>query len=119
MMHGGGGGGGGARGRGFSTDEIKYKIYDRRLFGKMMHYLKPYLKWVVLSFVVLMIISGAEVVLPLIQRSAIDDYIISDKSIAIFNDKASYQDYFQRYHKLKFKEYAYGEQHFIILSAKD
>ena len=119
MMHGGGGGGGGARGSGFSTDEIKYKIYDRRLFGKMMHYLKPYLKWVVLSFVVLMIISGAEVVLPLIQRSAIDDYIISDKSIAIFNDKASYQDFYQRYHKLKFKEYAYGEQHFIILSAKD
>jgi ATP-binding cassette subfamily B protein/subfamily B ATP-binding cassette protein MsbA len=118
MMH-GGGGGGGARGSGFASDELKTKIYDRRLFGRMIHYLKPYLKWVVLSFVILMIVSGAEVVLPLIQRTAIDDYIISDKSIAIFNDEAAYNDFYKRYHKLKFKEYAYGKQHFIILSAKD
>lgn len=119
MMHGGGGGGGARGGSGFGSDELKNKIYDRRLFGKMMHYLKPYLKWVVLSFFILMLVSGAEVVLPLIQRSAIDDYIISDKSIAIFNDEAAYTDFYQRYHKLKFKEYAYGDQHFIILSAKD
>lgn len=117
MMH-GGGGGGGARGRDHG-DELKTKIYDRRLFSRMMHYLKPYMKWVIFSFVILMLISAAEVVLPLVQRSAIDDYIVSDKSIAIFNDEGVYRDFYQRYHKLKFKEYAYGSQHFIIISAKD
>ncbi len=117
MMH-GGGGGGGARGKDYG-DELKTKIYDRRLFSRMIHYLKPYMKWVIFSFVILMLISAAEVVLPLVQRSAIDDYIVSDKSIAIFNDEAVYKDFYQRYHKLKFKEYAHGNQHFIIISAKD
>ena len=116
-MH-GGGGGGGARGKDYG-DELKTKIYDRRLFSRMIHYLKPYMKWVIFSFVILMLISAAEVVLPLVQRSAIDDYIVSDKSIAIFNDEAVYKDFYQRYHKLKFKEYAHGNQHFIIISAKD
>lgn len=117
MMH-GGGGGGGARGKDYG-DELKTKIYDRRLFSRMLHYLKPYMKWVIFSFIILMLISAAEVVLPLVQRSAIDDYIVSDKSIAIFNDEAVYKDFYQRYHKLKFKEYAHGNQHFIIISAKD
>lgn len=118
MMH-GGGGGGGARGGGFGSDELKNKIYDRRLFGRMMHYLKPYMKWVFLSFFILMLISGAEVVLPLVQRTAIDDYIVSDKSIAIFTNETEYQDFDSRYKKLKFKEYGHANLHFIILSPKD
>ncbi|HNQ44431.1 MAG TPA: hypothetical protein PKI59_08365, partial [Candidatus Cloacimonadota bacterium] len=67
MMHGGGGGRGGA----FIADDLKGKIYDRRLYGKMLHYLKPYLKWVLISFFILMLVAGAEVVLPLIQQTAI------------------------------------------------
>jgi hypothetical protein len=78
-------GGGGGRG-GFQADDIKGKIYDRRLYGKLLAYLKPYLKWVILSFVILMLVAGAEVVLPLIQRSAIDDHIVSDRSIAVFDN---------------------------------
>lgn len=116
MMHGGGGG----RGNGaFSGDELKGKVYDRRIFKKMLGYLKPYLKWVILSFLFLMMISGAEVVIPLIQRTAIDDYIVSDKSIAIFTDTEQYQDFHNRYEKLKFREYTQDGLHFVILSPKD
>ena len=65
----GGGGGGGHSGRGAHfEDELKNKIYDRRLFSNVIHYIKPYLKWVILSFLFLMLISGAEVIIPLIQR---------------------------------------------------
>lgn len=112
-------GGGGGRGREFSSDELKGNIYDRRLYSNMLRYLKPYLKWVVLSFLLLIMISGAEVVLPLVQRSAIDDYIVSDKFIAFFSDAKAYQDFHQRYQKLKFKEYTYNNKHFIVLGPTD
>lgn len=115
MMHGGGGGGRG----GFAADDMKGKIYDRRLYSRMLHYLKPYLKWVIISFVVLMIISGAEVVLPLIQRTAIDNYIVSDKSIAIFDNETEYRSFYNRYRKLNFPEYASGNQHYVIIGTKD
>jgi len=115
MMHGGGGGRGGA----FIADDLKGKIYDRRLYGKMLHYLKPYLKWVLISFFILMLVAGAEVVLPLIQQTAIDDYIVSDKAIAIFADEAFYQDFITKYKYLHFKDYVHNGVHFVIISAKD
>jgi len=117
-MHGGGGGGPAGRGAYFE-DELKTKIYDKRLFGNMIRYLKPYLKWVILSFMFLMLISGAEVIIPLIQRSAIDDYIVSDKSIAVFSGEKEYREFINRYQKLGFKEYQYGNKSFIVINSKD
>lgn len=67
----------------------------------------------------LMLISAAEVIIPLIQRSAIDDYIVSDKSIAIFTDDTEYRNFINRYQKLGFKEYQYGTNHFVVISYKD
>lgn len=113
-------GGGGHSGQGaYFEDELKNKFYDRRLFRNMLHYLKPYLNRVILSFIFLMVISGAEVIIPLIQRSAIDDYIVSDKSIAVFTNQTDYQAFIQRYQKTKLKEYHYGDNHFLIINAKD
>ena len=112
MMHGHGHGG-------FSSDEIKGKIYDRRLYGKMAHYLKPYLKWVIISFFVLMLVTVAELILPLIQTTAIDDHIVSDRSIAIFTDDAMYHEFMDRYKVLKLKEYKYENAHFVVISAAD
>jgi len=66
-----------------------------------------------------MLISAAEVIIPLIQRSAIDDYIVSDKSIAIFTDDTEYRNFINRYQKLGFKEYQYGTNHFVVISYKD
>ncbi|HPI42008.1 MAG TPA: ABC transporter ATP-binding protein, partial [Candidatus Cloacimonas acidaminovorans] len=118
-MHGGGGGGGPMGQGAYFEDELKTKIYNKRLFSNMLRYLKPYLKWVILSFLFLMLISGAEVIIPLIQRSAIDDHIVSDKSIAVFTGENDYQNFIKRYEKQGFKEYKYGENHFVIINAKD
>ncbi|MCB5259902.1 MAG: ABC transporter ATP-binding protein [Candidatus Cloacimonetes bacterium] len=103
----------------FSADEIKGKFYDRRLYGKMAHYLKPYMKWVIISFLVLMLVTGAELILPLIQSTAIDNYIVSDKSIAIFTDENMYQEFMQHYEVLKLKEYSQDKIHFVVISASD
>lgn len=109
---------GGGRG-GFASDDLKGKIYDRRLYQRMISYLKPYLKWVLLSFFVLMLVAGAEVVLPLVQRTAIDDHIVSDKSIAIFDNQADLDAFIARYRTLKLKPYAWGGRYFLVLAAKD
>ncbi|MDD3534619.1 MAG: ABC transporter ATP-binding protein [Candidatus Cloacimonetes bacterium] len=111
MMHGG-------RGGRYISDDIKGKIYDRRLYGRMAHYLIPYIKWVIISFLVLMLVTVAELVLPLIQRSAIDNYIVSDKSIAIFADEALYKDFMQRNKVLKLKDYQQGDLHFVVISQR-
>ena len=61
----GGGGGGGHSGRGAHfEDELKNKIYDRRLFSNVIHYIKPYLKWVILSFLFLMLITVQKLLFP-------------------------------------------------------
>ncbi len=111
------GGGHGGRG-GFTEDDLKARIYDKRLYGRMLRYLKPYLKWVVISFVILMVVALAELVQPLIQRSAIDDYVVSDKTIAVFTDKAELDAFKQQNQILKLKDYSHGGRHFVILSAK-
>ena len=110
MMHGG---------HGFAKDDLKYRIYDHRLFTRMAHYLKPYLIWVIISFLVLMLVTGSELILPLIERSAIDDHIVSDKSIAIFQDEARYQDFMQRYGFLNLTEYTHEGIHFVVISSAE
>lgn len=113
-------GGGGGRGHGiFQDDDVKGKIYDRRLYGKLLIYLKPYLKWVIISFLILMTVAVAEVILPLIQRSAIDDHIVSDKSIAIFDTSAELDGFCDKYSNLKLVQYKNGDNGILILSAKD
>ncbi|MFA7056611.1 MAG: ABC transporter ATP-binding protein [Candidatus Cloacimonadales bacterium] len=69
------------RNAGMDFDEIKTNILDRRLILKLLKYLKPYLWMVFFSLIVLFIIAGIELVLPLITKSALDDFIIPNKRI--------------------------------------
>ena len=114
MNHWGGGGKGG-----FAQDDIKGKIYDRRLYGKMLSYLKPYLPMVFISFFVLMLITGAEVIIPLITRSAIDDHIVSDKTLVIFDDVSEAKSWAERYHAQKLKVNEREAKAYIVLSTKE
>jgi ABC-type multidrug transport system fused ATPase/permease subunit len=100
-MMGGGHGGGKEI---IASDEVKTKIFDRRLLGRLLHYLKPYLIGVIVSFLIVMVVSFAELVQPLIQQRAIDDYIVSDKNIAIFQDEESANSFLNKYSYLKLKK---------------
>ena len=113
MNHWGGGPGGQA------ADDLKGKIYDRRLYARMLRYLRPYLWLVVISFIILMMATFTEVILPLIQRKAIDDYIISDRTLLIFEDQAELQDFQQKYKILKLKDFTANGQSYVILSTKE
>jgi len=107
-------------GRGsIAQDDVKGKIYDRRLYGKMLRYLKPYMPMVIVSFLILMMITGAEVIIPLITRKAIDEYIVSNKTIAVFDDLSEADSFATRYKNLKLKTYQANSQAFIILTTAD
>ncbi len=75
------------RNAGMDFDEIKKNILDRRLIANLLKYLKPYLWMVILSLFVLFVIAGIELVLPLITKSALDDFIIPNKQIYITNSQ--------------------------------
>jgi len=112
-------GGGGRGGRGFMADDVKGKIYDRRLYARLLHYLKPYLKWVFLSLFVLLFVAGAEVVIPLIQRTAIDDLIVSNRSLLIFEDEAVPREFVAKYKLPKKQQYQYNDKNFVIITSRN
>ncbi len=112
------GGGGGGRGS-FSQDDLKGKIYDRRLYGKMLNYLKPYLLMVFISFFILMLITASEVIIPMITRTAIDDHIVSDKTVIIFTDTDEAHAFAEKYSVLNLEVYDSNGQSYIILSTKE
>lgn len=116
MMHGGGGGGG--RGGHFAEDDVMGKVYDSKLYRRLLRYLKPYLWLVIISFVILTLLTISEIVLPLITRSAIDDYIVSDKALIAFTDKTEYTAFQQKYRHLKLKTSESGGITYVILPTR-
>lgn len=56
-------------------DEILGKAYDARLMGRILRYLRPYWRLLAVSFVLLMLQTGAQLLGPFITKIAIDRYI--------------------------------------------
>ncbi len=56
-------------------DEILGKVYDSRLMGRILLYLRPYWKLLALSFAFLLLHTGAQLLGPYITKVAIDRYI--------------------------------------------
>ncbi|MBI4487935.1 MAG: ABC transporter ATP-binding protein [Deltaproteobacteria bacterium] len=58
-----------------SDDEILGKAYDARLIGRILKYLRPYWKLLILSFVFLALYTGTQLLGPYVTKIAIDRYI--------------------------------------------
>jgi ATP-binding cassette subfamily B protein len=65
----------------FYSDEIVGKAYDAHLMKRLIKYLSPYKRLVAVSFVMLFIVSGLELVGPYLTKVAIDTHI-RNKDIA-------------------------------------
>ncbi|MEO0095168.1 MAG: ABC transporter ATP-binding protein [candidate division WOR-3 bacterium] len=60
----------------FHTEEKDLgRVFDRRLIARLLGLLKPYLKYLIISFVLLIIAALVELVFPNIMRFTIDRYI--------------------------------------------
>ncbi len=76
---GGGGGGGGGHGGGaggfFQEDEILGKAYDARLTRRLLGYLRPYRRLVIVAIAILLGLSVADIAPPIIAKFIIDSAI--------------------------------------------
>ncbi|MBN2830518.1 MAG: ATP-binding cassette domain-containing protein, partial [Candidatus Cloacimonetes bacterium] len=121
MGGGGGGRGGGRGGHGFemNMDEVQGKIYDRKLYGRLFNYVKPYMHILVLAFIVMLMLAFIEIYLPLITKTAMDDHIVSNRSILVFKDNADYQSFADKYSKLKFHFYSHQGNDYAVIPTKN
>ena len=59
----------------FNDEEVKGKAYDSRLMKRLLQYAKPYWKLLLLSILLLVLITGLELLNPYLLKVTIDDYI--------------------------------------------
>lgn len=99
-----------------SEDELQNKIYDSQLFKRLICYLKPY-KWpVFLSFFLLIFIAGAQLITPIITMRAVDDVILSNRELIIFETDEEREDFKQRYERIKYDQYTWGGRYCLVIS---
>ncbi len=101
-----------------TTDNLQTKIYDKNLLGKLIAYLKPYKLLVFVSFMLLLIITAIELALPLIIKTAVDEYIVPSKRIIRFEDNSVYQEFIRKYPKVKLETFTdeAANDYFIVFS---
>jgi ATP-binding cassette subfamily B multidrug efflux pump len=64
------------------ADEVEGKAYDSRLMRRILHYLAPYRRTVVLSVVLLAIVSVAQLAPPYLTKVAIDRYLTPSAEVS-------------------------------------
>jgi ATP-binding cassette subfamily B protein len=62
----------------FDDDEVQGKAYDGRLMRRIIAYLRPYKKFVVLSVLLLVLVSVFQLAPPYLTKVAIDSYLSPD-----------------------------------------
>lgn len=100
-----------------TTDTLQTKIYDSNLIKKLLVYLKPYKIYIALSFFLLILITAAELTIPLILRTAIDDHIVPSRNLIVFADIESFQEFTDRYENVRFDTYSYEGNHYVVFTS--
>ncbi len=60
----------------FHSEEELGKVYDSRIMRGISRFARPYLRHIIFSFLLAVLLSGAEVLLPYLTKVGIDEYII-------------------------------------------
>ncbi len=58
------------------TGDVVGKVYDSRIFKRLIGYLRPYKRFIIISFILLIFISALEVSFPYLTKIGIDRFII-------------------------------------------
>jgi len=65
------------RGSTVNTDDIQGKAYDSKLMKRLLGYVRPYKKYVVLAIVLNIIVAGLGPIRPYLTKIAVDDAIVN------------------------------------------
>lgn len=66
-------------------EEILGKAYDARLMKRLIRYLKPYRKWVIIAIILTIGVAMLSTVRPYLTKIAIDNYIINKDAVGLRN----------------------------------
>lgn len=66
-------------GKNIKDDEVRGKAYDSKLMKRLLQYAKPYWKLLLISMLLLVLITGLELLNPYLLKVSIDDYITGYK----------------------------------------
>src|SRR5205085_8211559 len=66
-------------------DEVLGKAYDANLMKRLLKYLKPYFKWVVIAIILTIGVALASTVRPYLTKIAIDNYIANKDANGLRN----------------------------------
>jgi ATP-binding cassette subfamily B protein/subfamily B ATP-binding cassette protein MsbA len=101
-------------------DELMGKIYDSRLFKRLIIYLKPYLKYIIIAFVLLILNTAGEMYMPILIKTAVDEHIVPDNRM-ITLDYEAFQ-IFKKYHDFsddRFGIYVGTDRFYVVVSGID
>ncbi len=74
----------------FHDEEILGKAYDAKLMRRLLVYAKPFIGWIVLSIILLLAITGIQLLRPYLLKIAIDDHMMSyNRPYLVFDQKPS------------------------------
>ncbi|MBL7148814.1 MAG: ABC transporter ATP-binding protein [Candidatus Cloacimonetes bacterium] len=104
--------------KGLAKDDLKSKIYDKVLFRRLVAYLKPYKFLVFISFILLLLITGTNLLAPVISQRAVDEVIVSNKNLLEFTSEHNKTDFIKKYSRIKFKEYDFNDKYYLIFPNK-
>ncbi|MCF7919090.1 MAG: ABC transporter ATP-binding protein/permease [Candidatus Cloacimonetes bacterium] len=88
-----------------NADDLQGKIYDRELFRRLTHYLKPYLGYVVLSFVLLLVLAACTWTIPILTKTIVDNFITADRNLVVMESVALAQQTAAENKEIKFTRY--------------
>ncbi|MCK4258268.1 MAG: ABC transporter ATP-binding protein [Halanaerobiales bacterium] len=72
----------------FHEEESLGKAYDARLMRRLLVYAKPFIGWIALSIILLLAITGIQILRPYLIKVAIDDHIMAyNQPYLIFDHK--------------------------------
>jgi ATP-binding cassette subfamily B protein/subfamily B ATP-binding cassette protein MsbA len=103
---------------GLFEDQLAGKVYDKELFKRLIRYLKPYTGYVVFSFFLLLLITAAELSLPLITKHVVDEYIASNKTLLIFHEEIDFLAFKESYPKLSKRIFSYNNFNYALIPSR-
>lgn len=104
--------------KGLSEDIVRGKIYDKVLFKRLVAYLKPYKRLVIISFILLLLITATNLVSPVIAQRAVDEIIVSNRNLIEFDDEYEKNEVIKKYPKIKFKYFKFNNKFYLLFPNK-
>ncbi|MCD4820200.1 MAG: ABC transporter ATP-binding protein/permease [Candidatus Cloacimonetes bacterium] len=104
--------------KGQAEDNLNSKIYDRMLYKKLLRYMKPYRAAVLISFILLLLITVAELALPMLIKHVVDEYVTSNKSMITFQDLDEYNNFVKENEGIKLIKFQENGNFYIIVPNK-